>query len=110
MNVEVTCRYCHRPLKNQRLVTGEVWVFECIPCQSQQAFLSNGQCTYWLFRVGYYSLNFDPFTQKFKIIRLPSLKDPGLLAQTILQLDYLPHNLTPKTCTEERIKTLILFS
>jgi hypothetical protein len=122
MQVDVTCRYCHRrlldpeDLNDDRLPgVEEEYLYDCKPCNSRQCFKPNGKCTHWQFTVGHYSLCFNPATQNFRILRLDpridkSLQDLKDSMKPLLQLDYLPHNLTPKTVTEARIKVLILFS
>ena len=104
MTVEPTCRYCQRRLGDCKSAY-LYYEFECKPCRSTQYFESSGKSRHYLFRIGPYKLYFMPDTYSIPKFQLCN----GNLGP-IVELDYLPHNLTPQTTTIERIKTLILFS
>ncbi len=119
MTVEPTCRFCH-----QRLVwafthiptiisTGPyakdtVETFKCARCNSEQDFTEEGQPLSYYFYVGTYKLCFYSHNQTFQIKHYPQGRMGA--SSVVLELNHWPHNLTPKTVTVERIKTLILFS
>ena len=74
-------------------------------CDSTQYYEEDGKAMHYSFRVNKkYELHFIPRLNKFQI---SDCKKPNSI---YLTLDFIPHNLTPQNCTEERIKTMILFS
>ena len=113
MQVQVTCRFCHRKFEPVHSYTDPdidngrpYYECECQPCRSTQYFESSGRALHYWFKVGNYKLYFMPYTYitpKFQLSKLEPF-------DIILELNFFPHNLTPQTCNEERIKTLILFS
>lgn len=82
--------------------------YSCKYCNSEQEFYENGRTADYSFTIGQYKLYFCPPSHTFQI--LPAKSRMGDKPKPYLQLGYLPLNLTPKTCTEDRIKLLILFS
>jgi hypothetical protein len=112
MQVDVVCRYCYRRMVPHRSYTDPgvsdgrpYYEFNCKPCQSTQYFETSGRPLHYWFMVGPYKLYFIPYGYRTPLFQVCN----GNLGP-IFQLDYLPHHLTPQNCTEERIKTLILFS
>lgn len=108
MNVEPTCRFCKQrmaPLTPFQLGgVGTVYSFLCQRCNSEQLFDTNARLLESNFKVGEYTLDFHHYgdrTHKFQVS-----KD----AKIVFQLEFIPHNITPKNTTEDRIKILILFS
>ena len=91
------------PYKDDNIET-----YRCAKCNSEQDFLETGQTAGYSFIVGTYKLCFYTHNQTFKIKHYPQ----GRLGEhtVVLELNYLPYNLTPSTTTVDRIKTLITFS
>jgi hypothetical protein len=120
MHVDVTCRYCHRKLDKPQDIFGDLpgreeeYLFECTHCVSLQCFRPDGQSTHYQFtKFGKYSFCFNPIKQSFRLLRLPdgTIKTTDdLNRKPIIELGYLPHQYTPTTVNEERLKTIILFS
>lgn len=120
MNAEQTCRFCHRQMTwsvtyiPTRISTGphkdyQVEQFHCNRCSSNQEFRTDtGQSLDYTFDIGAYRLCFYPHNQTFKIKYFPQGKLQDYTV--VLEMNYLPHNLTPSTMTVDRIKTLITFS
>lgn len=111
MQVDVVCRYCSRRLQSHKSYSDPgvpnrepYYEFECKACHSTQYFRSSGQPLHYLFWIGPYKLYFIPTGYGHPLFQLCN----GELGP-IFELHYLP-DLTPQNCTEERIKTLILFS
>jgi hypothetical protein len=83
-------------------------IYQCKPCQSQQdCGMVTGQLIDYGFRVGKYGLWFFPY---YGIFKIKDYSDEVYGEETVLELNIIPTNLTPQNTTEERIKTLILFS
>lgn len=108
MQVDVVCRFCHRRLSPHKYYTdpgvahGNHYAeFNCAPCRSTQFFEITGRPLHYFFDVGKYHLYFMTNPRIFQCCN-------GLLGP-IFELNYHP-NFTPQNTTEERIKTLILFS
>ena len=114
-----TCRFCHRrmtwtcthlptiistgPYKDDTIET-----YLCTKCSSEQDFSETGQSLSYYFMVGTYKLCFYPHNQTFKVKHYPQGRLGG--HTVVMEMNYLPHNLTPSTTTVERVKTLITFS
>lgn len=105
MAVEPTCRFCGRKLLFQEVKWPNFhqpeYKFRCLLCYSTQFYTEFGKAlTYW-FDVGKYRLYFYPHVQKCDIFASEL---------HVTTLNFLPHNLTPKNTTEEKIQLLITFS
>lgn len=107
MNVEPTCRYCMRRLTH-RGSRGDVNLCYCHACESEQTFDANARPIEYSFmtKEKNYCLHFWPQVKKFKIVSYKN-NNPD---KYVLELDICPHNYNPSNMTEERVKTLILFS
>jgi len=115
MNVEPACRFC----QGNMLCTGgvihanntESYSYECKRCHSEQDFESTGRPLDYKFVIGRYHLLFKPRNKTFQIIVYP-IDEVWLqkASQCLLNVNFCPTHLTPQNTTEERIKTLILFS
>ena len=83
----------------------------CVFCHSEQLFEREGKPLEYSFRVGDYLCLFPvghpgPRFEIYKVQIDSGIPEP----KAILQLDFIPNNIRPDNTTEERIKTLILFS
>ena len=114
ITVEPTCRFCQRlmsPLVPFQSRGRTLYSYHCIRCKSEQLFAEDGQALEYSFRVGNYLCQFNSPTYKFQIVRQGPISNGGIpYTKVMLSLDFVPHNLRPDNTTEERIKTLILFS
>lgn len=114
MEVEPTCRFCHRKMTNYRTLENDqslhgsdaMHVFDCLPCHSTQTFSIRGQTIAYFFDVGEdYRLFFYPQNILYKFI-VSNRKT----SKVAMELEEIPHQFTPQNMTEEKVKTLILFS
>lgn len=114
ITVEPTCRFCKNkmsPLVPFHSRGKTLYSYHCIRCASEQLFDDTGQALEYSFRVGDYLCQFNSPTYKFQVVKQGPQGLGGVpYTKVILTLDFVPHNLTPQNTTEERIKTLILFS
>jgi len=109
ITIQPTCRFCNRqfgpPLRSltDHFVNDNqvYYEFKCQPCRATQYFGSSGKALHYLFWIGPYKLYFMIKPARFQLCN----GDLG----PIFGLDYHP-KLTPQNTTEEKIKTLILFS
>jgi len=76
----------------------------CNRCMVTQSFTPEGRPTCYSFEVLPYILMFDLIDNKFTI------RERSNMANIILKCDAIPHHLTPKNTTLDKVKTLILFS
>lgn len=112
MTVTVTCRFC----KGYLIEIGTATEYNskdfktishtrrCNRCQVTQSFKPNGEATSYSFEVLPYILLFDLKENTFTI------RERSDFSKIILQVNHIPHNMTPQNITLEKVKTLILFS
>jgi hypothetical protein len=114
MTVDVNCRFCQRKLigpKSSHIDRFNLYYkFECKACDSVQFFESDGRSLHYWFNVNKkYQLYFIPNIPVFQILNYSHLNHDSI-EKVYITLEFIPKDLTPKNVTEERIKTLILFS
>ena len=76
----------------------------CNRCMVTQSFTPEGRPICYSFEVLPYILMFDFNDNQFTI------RERANMANILMKCNYVPTDLTPKTTTLEKIKTLILFS
>lgn len=109
MNVEPTCRYCKRKLTDLRQGRGQIYIANCNACDSEQSFYETGQTREWSFMVGdTYCIHYWPESKALKIIEYKNNRPSKYVLE--ITLDKHPDHMTPQNMTEERVKTLIVFS
>lgn len=114
MNVEPTCRYCQRKLVHRgtrgNLASNGINLCYCHYCESEQTFDDNASPIEYSFMVGKkYCIHFWPKSKAFKIVEY---NEHGRPQKYVLELtlNEPPNYMTPQNMTEERVKTLIVFS
>lgn len=125
MILDPSCRYCHGKLTfylnlyYDLLGREPLYLYDCDKCDSRQCFIPNGECTHYQFTITVdvttkYSFCFNPLTQNFRLLRLPNEQldnvDQIKNRKPIIELNYLPHHLTPSTVSKERVRLMVLFS
>lgn len=116
--INPNCIFCQRPLEfwenfepnnGPNFYAGEPSsIYQCKHCNSQQNFqMESGERTYYNFQVGPYIFRFHPKYNSFSLGKEPP-DEPGNY-ETILRLETIP-DYTPQNMTEQRIKTIIVFS
>ena len=108
---ELTCRFCQRKLSNIQHM-GEamisIVVGYCKHCASEQSWYTNGKVLSWQFKVGdQYSIRYWPEKKKLQIEDYLAKKSKSTFELTVNED---PDYMTPESMTEERVKTIIIFS
>jgi hypothetical protein len=86
------------------------YIYLCKPCRSQQDVdISTGKIYYHTFKVGKYQLSFHPESDWWPF-SISDCSDEVNGPEQILSLKVLPTEYTPQNTTEERIRTLLVFS
>lgn len=111
MNVEPTCRFCQQTLYHHgtrgqgKLATHMYW---CEPCQSEQTFDHKHKPREWSFMVGKdYCIHYWTKSKSLKIVEYKDNRPVKYVLE--ITLDKSP-DYTPQAMTEERVKTLLVFS
>lgn len=112
--LQLTCRFCYRPLIYAQTSASPgstlLYQYKCLACNSTQHFWENGSPAHYTFTIGNYILIFLPAIQAMEIVRINHNPNGTTLGNLVLKLPFLPTNLTPQNTTEDRIKTMIVFS
>lgn len=107
-----TCRFCQKTLlhhgtRGQGKVA--IHMYWCDHCQSEQTFDSKAKTIEWSFMAGEaYCIHFWPKFNSLKIVEYENGRPKKYVLE--LELDQPPDHMTPQTMTEEKVKTLIVFS
>jgi len=114
MNVEPTCRYCKGKLTFRgtrgKLNQNGLYMYYCHRCESEQTFDENAKPIEWSFMVGKnYCIHYWPESKKLKIVEYNAHSRPHKYVLEIILKEH-PDYMTPSSMTEERVKTLIVFS
>lgn len=105
------CRYCQRQMPDALIDRRyNIYIAQCQFCDSEESFYENGDTREWSFMVGRnYCIHYWPESKALKIVLYNAHGRPQkYVLEVTLMKD--PDYMTPTTMTEERIKTLILFS
>lgn len=109
--IEGICRYCNRNLSNMRIIKrGNIHVGYCNHCDSEQSFYEDGKPREWSFMVGKkYCIHYWPESKALKIVEYNAHGQPSkYVVEATVKED--PDYMTPDSMTEERIKTIVVFS
>lgn len=108
---DLVCRWCKRKLTNIESL-GEamisIIVGHCKHCDSEQVWYTNGKVLSWQFKVGaQYSVKYIP---EKKLLIIEDFLAKKSKSRFELKTKEAPDYITPESMTEERIKTIIVFS
>lgn len=109
---EPCCRYCKKEMPAPRIrgKNPAVFIFECKRCDSEQSYYDNGTIKEWSFMVDKkYCIHYWPGTKDLKIVEYNAHGRPQKYVLE-MKTDADPDYMTPESMTEQRIKTIIVFS
>lgn len=99
----LSCHFCKRALKPIKKMGAERTI-TCKSCRAEQVFQPDNSLFSWSFNVGPYELSFHLGSMTLKITDRPNNKS----FQYSLKEE--PSYMTPDSMTEERIKSIVMFS
>jgi hypothetical protein len=97
------CHFCKRALKPIKKMGAERTI-NCKSCRAEQVFQPDNSLFSWSFNVGPYELSFHFGSMTLKITD----RGPNKSFQYSLKEE--PSYMTPDSMTEERIKSIVMFS
>jgi len=118
MIVTPTCRFCQGKLKSGGSQTGGYpytkLLYNCEPCMSQQMYKYDATPLEFSFYLNFgkrqYHIGFYPDNMRLAIHFVNTSPGPGWKPCVDIHLSEFPAWLRPDNITEERIKTLMVFS
>lgn len=111
---ELTCRYCQHKLTYRgtrgKISSDGIHLCYCKSCDSEQTFEEDGTPIEYSFMVGKtYCIHYWTKSKAFKVVEYNAHGRPQKYVLE-LTLKEAPDYMTPQNMTEERVKTLIVFS
>lgn len=104
---KINCRFCQHPITP--LKKGSARIIMCKHCKSEEWIEKDGSHYSWSFKVGQYEIGYYFESKTFKVSQL---NKNGNWEKWLLDIPLKdePTHMTPENMTEERVKSIIVFS